>query len=125
MYRYCDEKGTVQRISDGAFIPNDPANNDTRAYEAWVSEGGVPEPYLAPATVVTQVTPRQVRLMLHSMGLLDQVNAGIDAVGGAAKITWEYATIINRNDPLLKTIGTALNLSDEQINEMFRQGALI
>ena len=34
----------VQRISDGAQIPFDPANTDYQAYLKWLSEGGVPLP---------------------------------------------------------------------------------
>jgi hypothetical protein len=34
----------IIRISDGAFIPFDPANTDYQAYLKWVEEGGVPEP---------------------------------------------------------------------------------
>jgi len=34
----------IQRISDGAFIPIDPANTDYIAYLAWVAEGGQPLP---------------------------------------------------------------------------------
>ena len=34
----------VQRLSDNAFIPFDPANTDYQAYLKWVSEGGVPLP---------------------------------------------------------------------------------
>jgi hypothetical protein len=32
--------GGVQRLSDGAFIPEDERNADWRAYQKWVSEGG-------------------------------------------------------------------------------------
>lgn len=38
----------VQRLSDGAFIPFDPANRDYQEYLAWVEAGGVPDP--APET---------------------------------------------------------------------------
>ena len=34
----------VQRLSDGAFIPFDPANTDYQAFLRWCDEGGVPEP---------------------------------------------------------------------------------
>ena len=36
--------GSVQRLSDNAFIPFDPDNTDYQAYLKWVAEGNTPTP---------------------------------------------------------------------------------
>jgi hypothetical protein len=69
------------------------------------------------------VSPRQARLALLAAGVLDQVQAAVDAAGGATKIAWEYATEINRTDPLILSIGAALNFSPEQIDTLFKYAA--
>ena len=38
------EVNIVQRLSDTAFIPFDPANTDYQAYLKWVDEGNTPLP---------------------------------------------------------------------------------
>ena len=78
------------------------------------------------ASIVPQtVTPRQARLGLLSMGLLDQVGVAVEQAGSAAKITWEYATTIDRTDALVNDLGAALGLTTEQIDDLFRQASVI
>lgn len=115
----------VIRVSDNASIPNDLENRDRQEYEDWLTAGNTPEPYVAPVVVITSVTPRQARLALLSEGLLDEVQTLVDQAGGAAKITWEYATEINRNDPLIESLGQTLGLSETQIDNLFTQAATL
>jgi hypothetical protein len=39
---------SITRLSDGASIPQDPANSDYSEYLSWVKAGGVPLPVPAP-----------------------------------------------------------------------------
>ena len=71
---------------------------------AWVVETAVPV-----VVVPTSVTPRQARLALLQIGKLDAVSAALTAIPDparrtAAQIEWEYATVIERNSPLVTSL---------------------
>ena len=49
MYKQCKTPeglilNSIQRLSDGAFIPFNPDNTDYQVYLKWLEEGNTPEP---------------------------------------------------------------------------------
>ncbi len=44
MYKLTQEKLSVQRLSDNAFIPFDPANTCAHNFALWLQAGNKPEP---------------------------------------------------------------------------------
>jgi hypothetical protein len=82
--------------------------------------------YVAPPPVVPQsVTPRQVRLLLLSQGLLSQVTALIEQQDEATQIAWEYASEFRRDEPLLLSLATTLGLTNQQLDDFFIAAAVI
>ena len=77
--------------------------------------------------VPQQVTMRQARLALLQAGLYTTVNSTIanltGDVGDAARIEWEYSQTVQRRYPLIETLSSLLNLSDEQLDALFIQAA--
>jgi len=73
-----------------------------------------------PPTVIPQsVSMRQARLALLQAGLLETVNQAVNTGGEADKITWEYATEVNRTDALVSNMAVALGLTEQQLDELF------
>lgn len=81
--------------------------------------------YLAALAIPNSVTPRQARLVLLGAGLLDAVNAALTSAGGANLITWEYASVINRSDPLIDAISVSLGLTSAQTDALFVQASTL
>ena len=73
--------------------------------------------------VPQQVTMRQARLALLSAGLLDDVEAVIAAAGRAAQLEWEYAAMVDRNNPAVAAVQQQKALTDAQIDDLFREAA--
>jgi len=78
---------------------------------------------IALAARITYITNRQGKRQLVAMGLYDQVKVLIDAAGLTAQIDWDSASGFSRTDPTFLAVKQALNLTDEQEEQFFNEGA--
>lgn len=123
MYQLTYNSTSILRTADKALIPADPANKDYAQYLVWVSEGNTAAAAdVPPPRRVNNITPRQARLALTHFGLRSQVEAYVAAASQDVKDTWEFATMINRDDPLIQTAQALLSLTDAQIDALFVYG---
>ena len=98
---------------------------DAAQYESLIAEVEAtysPSPP-QPIRVPQQVTMRQARLELLSRGLLDDVEAMIAAAGREAQIEWEYASLVERGNPVIAGVQQQQGFTDAQIDDLFREAA--
>ena len=78
-------------------------------------------------TVPEKISSRQLRSQLILQGFnLETIEQALNQLPepnrSLAKVDWEYATNFYRNNPMIVAIGQLLQLTSEQIDEIFRQG---
>jgi len=83
-----------------------------------------------PATAqVAEVTPRQARLALAAAGKLAAVDAAIGALSEPARtqarITWDYSTMVQRDNPVLLALAAALGMTDAEVDALFAAAAAL
>lgn len=93
-------------------------------------EANIVPPEPIPVIVPSVVTMRQARLALLQSNLLSQVEAAIAGIEDliqrqAVQIEWEYAAEVNRTHPWVQTLATALELSKEQLDELFTMASTL
>lgn len=64
------------------------------------------------------VTPRQARIALLRAGMLDAVNQAV-ASNPEWAITWEFATEVKRDDPMIAAVQELLGKTDADIDALF------
>ena len=78
---------------------------------------------LVKRTFVTQipksVSPRQIRQALTRAGLRASVEAAVAAGDQDIKDWYEFATDFERSNPVVASLGAALNVSDEQLDALW------
>lgn len=97
----------------------------------WAYDGSAftPPPMPPMPAAVPTVSRRQARRALRAAGLLDDIEAAINALPEPARsdalIDWQDATEFVRNWPLLITLAAALGLSDAQVDALFAAAAAL
>ena len=64
-------------------------------------------------------------MALSEADLLSQVQAIVDAGDEKIKTAWEYALEWRRVSPMIVDLSAALNLTDDQIDDLFRSAQSI
>ena len=79
--------------------------------------------------VPQEVSMRQARLALLARSVLGQVDAAIESLPSpdrdAARIEWDYSSIVARNSPLVVMMGAALGLDDDALDRLFITAATL
>lgn len=115
---------------DGRFHPSikwEPVPDDTKP--GMVKDGSNyrwPDP--EPEPIPTSITARQGEQQLILSGLDEQVEAAIDGIADTTerKLTrawYNRASTWERNNPQLIALGKALGLTDEKIDDLFKQAS--
>lgn len=74
--------------------------------------------------VPESVTPRQMRVALIVSGIsLETIEAVIESLPepdkSITRVTWEYSTAFERDNPILNAMAPALGLNQEQLDQLF------
>lgn len=81
--------------------------------------------HLAAPVVPQSVTPRQIRLALYEIGLRQQVEDYVNSQDITVKDSWNFATTIERTNPLILACKSALGKTDEELDQLFILAASI
>jgi hypothetical protein len=106
-------ENTVENVSQRVVNIDKPYVDITRVW--------IPIPIVVPESI----SARQVRLWLIDNDIsLTSVEAAIDTIVNEklrekTRVEWEYAPYIERNHPLIESLGQYLGLSPEQIDQGF------
>ena len=86
-------------------------------------------PVIPPIKIPTSVSMRQARLALFQDGLLNQVQSAINAMADPDKtttqISWDYASVVNRDDDLVIQLSAQLGLTNDNLDAIFTLAATL
>ncbi|CAA0129345.1 Uncharacterised protein [Starkeya nomas] len=123
----CEIRPPHLDLPEGDWLPFSATESDANAASADVytrlldGEAGPIAPYAAPPpTVPASVTRAQARVALFEAGLLAQVDAAVAAHPyELVRIWWADALNIERNHPYLVAMAVELELTEQQVDQLF------
>lgn len=117
-YQLTKFEGMVKRLSDGAFIPEDPANRDWQVYQAWLAAGNTPEPPESPSLSDFKALLRE-QIDLQAMAV---VTAATDSQDGKATIyllkELEARSLLDGKPGTYPLLEASLGLDGETLTEV-------
>lgn len=72
-----------------------------------------------PVYVPPSITPLQLRKALNAAGLRDTIESIMANAPRETVDAWEYATMVERNNPLVLQLAGALSLTKEVVDQVF------
>lgn len=110
----------VQTIAEANAISNKiRVRKVANGYDVYVLGDVVPPLPQSDNTVPQKVTPRQIRLALNNAGLRETVENAVANSDQATKDWWEYSLDIERKNPLIISMATTLNITEQQLDNLF------
>jgi hypothetical protein len=117
----------------GKHRPNEQWSLNGDTYEGLVWLDSTPKPTIEEIDewiesykfVPQTITARQARLVLNRHNLRQTVETAIANADQDTKDEWEFATEIRRDWASLVQIATAIGLTNEQLDDMFIEGATL
>ena len=134
-YLTYDEAGVVTGTGftpDGSVPEGAIECTDAQA-AAWqgsrIVKGAIVAPPPPPPKKVSQVSMRQARLALLSIGKLAAVDAAIASLPSphreAAQIEWDYSSTVERSSTIVTTLGPLLKLDEAALDALFLQASTL
>jgi hypothetical protein len=105
----------MKKLVDGALV--EMTSEEIAAFKASRAPGPVPVP--------TSVTPLQMRKALRAAGLKAQADAYLATLPEEAQEEWEFCISVNRDNAFIASAVTALGMSKEQADDLFRLAATL
>jgi hypothetical protein len=124
MYQLIND-ASARHIPSGTVFPLPPVESFGYDYAMWLDAGNTPDPAdpPPPPAVPIEVTQRQARMALLSVGLLSTVEAAINALPDPprteARIAWDFSNTIQRSNPFVSQLAALLGFTESQLDELF------